>query len=85
MIGTERGTIWKSDSSDWQLLANGWTSKQDSTVVEQVRPFAWILGCGDLPVGFVAQGIRAITQQSALGDLGLVQLLALHGLDWIAA
>ena len=83
-MGIECGAVRKGDASR-QLLTIGWKNfKQDGAEIEQVRPFARILGSCDLAIRFVAQGKCAITKQSTLCELGFVQWLALHGLNWIA-
>ena len=61
-----------------------WGIDEGSAEVKQLGPLPGVLRARDLPVGAVHERVSAIPQQPAFGDLGSVQLLSHHGLNWIA-
>ena len=63
--------------------AAGWLDEGGPTREER-RPFAGILGRGDLPIGTIHQGVGTIAEQPVLSHLGGLQGLAQHRLDGVS-
>ena len=75
--------IGQGDADRRQLYAGCRGVGQRGAKVEQLRPLSRVLSAGNLAIGGVGEGVSAISQKPAFGDLGSIEFFSHHGFDWI--
>ena len=85
LLAAHARAVREGDPDRRQLLTGPRGIGEGRPEVEEPRPLPRVLGAGDLSVRRVDQGIGTIPEQSALRDVGGVQLFAQHGLHRVPA